>query len=727
MAQNDDISNARRPAESGVGMPPQVPGADRPTDAGTKSTREWEIIRRALKRFERAVEAESGNRKEAIEDLEFKVGRQWPTDIQAQRNAQKRPCLTINKVPTFTHQITNDQKQNRPSIHISPVGDRSDKNAAKMYAGMIKRIEYDSGAELAIDTAFEKAVDMGWGYWRFVTEYESDESFDQVVVWKRVRNPFTVYLDPDAQDPNGADSKWGFVTEMVDRDEFKHEWPGKNPCNWQQGGQGDAFKNWITEKKLRIAEYYEKVFTKRKYLYLDTGAKIYEDELDPAMKARLFRGEGDTPPGMVKVRKEREVECVEIKWYKLTCVEILEETDWLGTYIPIVKVIGEETDIQGKVHLQGAIRRMKDPQRMKNYWATVKTEAVALAPLAPYIMAEGQAEGHENEWKMANKKSFAVLFYKPTAVNGTMVPPPQRQQFTGVPAALVEAEHGSEQDMMAASGIRFDATMQERTQDESGKALEHLRRNSDLGTYHYVDNLSSALKLSGQILIELIEKYYDTRRTVTILREDDVEQRIVLDPNADKPYQEIAQNEQKPNGPRAIFNPTIGKYGVRVTIGPSYATRRIEAARSMMEFVKIFPQAAARIGDLIAKYQDWPGADEITARLVPPEFAQQHIKDLPPQAQGIVVNLMNQVKELAMHRQQLIKQVNDQTLDRAVDLEKIHRDFEAKVLKVVADLEKHGESIGQKIASDVLGVIQSLIKPEPTGGTTGQSSGASSS
>lgn len=691
-------------------MPRQVPGADRPTNPGTGV--HVELLRRAVKRFKRAVEAESTNRKEAVEDLDFKANKQWPQDIAAKRNAQKRPCLTINKVPTFLHQITNDQKQNRPAIHISPVGDRADKNAAKMYSGLIKRIEYDSGAELAVDTAFESAVSIGWGYWRFVTEYEADDSFDQVIVWKRIRNPFTVYLDPDCQDPNGADAKWGFVTEMIERDEFEREWPGRNPCNWSQGGVGEAFKEWITEKQVRIAEYFEKEFTKRTLMYLSTGAKVYKDELPADTKAAIAMEEGE--PGRIEVLKERDVETAQVKWYKLTCVEVLEETDWLGKYIPIVKVIGEEIDIQGKVYLQGAIRRMKDPMRMKNYWATIKTEAVALAPIAPYIMAEGQAEGHETQWKMANQRSYSVLFYKPVSLGGQPVPPPARQGFTGPPAAIIEAEHGSEQDMMAVSGIRFDATKQERTNDESGVALEQLRRSSDLGTYHYVDNLSSALKLSGMMLIDLVQKYMDTRRSATILREDDTEQKILIDPNADKAFAEMKPDPQNPNAPTALFNPTIGKYGVRVTIGPSYATRRIEAARSMMEFLKIFPQAAPRIADLIAKYQDWPGADEVTARLIPPEFAQQQIKDLPPSARSLVVNLMHQVQQLGTERTAMIKKINDQTLDRALDYEKITKDFEAKVLKVVADVEKNAANLTQKVVSDTLVAIQNLIKNQPS-------------
>jgi hypothetical protein len=719
MAQGDDISTARKPVEGkGVGMPAEVPGSNRPSSDRT------DLVRRAIKRFDRAVEAEADWRKEAIEDLKFIWNDQWPADIAAQRAAQKRPCLTINKIPTFLNQIKNDQKQNRPAINISPVGDRADKNAAKMYAGLIKRIEYESGADIAIDTAFDSAVDMGVGYWRFITEYEDEDSFDQVIVWKRVRNAFTVYLDPTCQDPNGADAKWGFVTELVDRDDFTAEWPRANPCSWQQGGVGEPFKNWINQKQVRIAEYFEKEFSERKLLLLSTGAKVFEDEL-PDETNKLIKD------GSIEILKKKTVEVPKVTWYKLTCVEVLDERDWAGKYIPIVRVVGEEGDIQGKVKRQGATRRLKDPQRMKNYWATKKTEAVAMVPNAPYIMAEGQAEGHEQQWKMANKLPHAVLYYKPIALNGQPVPPPQREAVAGPPAGIIEAEHGSEQDMMGVSGIRFDSTLQERTHDESGKALNELRRSSDLGSFHYVDNLSSALKFSGILLLDLIPKVMDTKRSQTILREDDTEQKIILDPDANQAYQEIRPEPGKPasaNAPAGIFNPTIGRFGVKVTIGPSYATRRIEASHSMMEFIKIFPQAATRLGDLVAKYQDWPGAEEIQARLLPPEFAQQEIKNLPPIAQSLVVNLMGEMKKLMQERAGMLKQLHDQSADRAVDMEKIQRDFEAKAMKVMADLEKTAQANYTKLASDVVGLITSLSAPAASsaavtgGGTTGQGS-----
>ncbi len=184
---------------------------------GSEPTKMDKLLGRMRKRFDRCINAEADNRKAMLDDRKFKNGQQWPADVQAQRNFDKRPCLTINKMKTFVHQVTNDLRMNRPGIHVSPVGDRGDVEIAKMFAGLIRSIERH-GADIAYDTGADDAATQGLGYWRVVTEYEAPGSFNQVVRIARVRNPFTIYLDPDHQDPTGADARYGFVTEMMPRD-----------------------------------------------------------------------------------------------------------------------------------------------------------------------------------------------------------------------------------------------------------------------------------------------------------------------------------------------------------------------------------------------------------------------------------------------------------------------------------------------------------------------------
>lgn len=681
----------------------EVLGWDNDEDSDSKEV----ILERARVRFDRCVEWESDLRIRELDDQKFKRGRvedQWPDYALNGRQGVgvdiPRPCLVINKMKTFVHQVTNDLRLNRPSINFSPVDDRADVDAAKMFKGIVRRIEQDSAADIAYDTAVDSAVSIGEGYFRILTEYDREDSFDQVIRIKRVRNRFTIYLDPDHQEPEGSDSKFGFVTEMIPREEFKRDWPDADPMLFSAQAQGDpSFRNWSDSNHIRIAEYFEVKTVIRTLVELESGHIGFKDELDPEVLKEIAR----YPNTVVS---ERDSDCAEIKWYKITAVDILERNDWPGRWIPIVKVIGDEVDVEGKVEYSGIIRDAKDAQRMVNYWNSMEAELVALAPKAPFIAEEGQLEGHEDEWAQANVKSFPVLQYKGTSIAGSPAPPPQRQPSVQIPAGVVQAKQGAEMNMQATTGIRFDASMQERMQDESGKAIRELRRSGDLGSLHYGDNLGRSLRHAGRIYLDLIPKVLTRKQVVTILRDDDKEEQITIDPRAPKAYSE-AKHPQTGKTMK-IFNPTIGRFGITVTLGPNYATRRIEAAESMMAFAKALPNVAQLIADLIAKNMDWDGAEEMATRLakaVPAQLLTADQKDIPPQVQAVLQNYDAQVKQLTEALKKAMAELQSNDKDRAIAQDKIDKDFEAKLLSVVQKVEaSFDEKVGRQLENLATGV-----------------------
>lgn len=667
---------------------------------GDDDSEDKKLLDRMRKRFERCISAEADNRQAELDDKKFLSGEgQWPADVMAQRNLDRRPCLTINKLPTFVNQITNDQRENRPSINVSPVGDKSDPEVAKMYRGLIRAIERDSVADIAYDTAFADSAGIGEGYWMITADYESDDSFNQVLKIKRIRNRFTVYLDPSHQDPTGADAKYGFISTMIPKSEFEDKWPDAEAVSFNMAGQGEKLAMWLTKDEVRIAEYYELRNEERELVALSNGFIGWKDELSDEVK-------GQIKSGKTTIERSRWSPCPKVTWYKCSAVDILEETPWLGRALPIVKVIGNEIDVEGKVKYSGIIRNAKQAQLMYNYARTTELEVMGLQPKAPFIAAEGQIEGHENEWKVANTSAQSVLTYKPEALGGQLLPAPQRQAFPGAPAGIIQFGQTAAQDMMAVTGIRFDATLQERVVDESGRAIREIRRTGDIGSFHYVDNLSRSLKRCGELLIDLIPKYYDEKRMVTILREDGSEEMVQIDPHAPKPMQEQKyppSHPVKPGKTLKIFNPTIGKYGVTVTIGPSYATKRIEASESMMDFMKAMPpQMTGAVIDLVAKNQDWPGGEEFASRLAKlvaqqfPGVMTADPKDIPPQVMAMLQSMDSQIKQLTQERMQMIKALNDQSADRQIEMQKINNDFEAKLLKIVADVETKSAATTEK-------------------------------
>jgi len=653
-------------------------------DAAKQRDEDAKIIGKAKKRFTAASKVEAMNRKEGLEDIAFLNGEQWSQADASARAAEGRPCSTENRLPTFANQITNDQRQNRPSICISPMGDKSSKKDAKIARGMIRAIERDSDADIAYDTGFQSAVHNGWGYWRVMTEYESESSMNKVLCIGSIPNPMNVYLDP-GRTPFKLDANWGFISEMLPKEEFEREFPDASYTPWGEVGIGDRDKEWITDNEVRVAEYYYFDYDERELVMLDNGHQGWEDELDDTVTESIKSGK-------LEIIKRRTVQTKKLKWCKITATEVLERRDCDGSYIPIIECDGTVLNINGKTVKKGIIRDAKGPQRLLNYYKTLEIENVALQPKAPWVMEEGQIEGHEAKWQQANKKSFSYLLYRGVNISGKPAPPPQRQPFAGPPAAILAAQQGAVEALKAITGIRFDATMSERMQDESGRAIRELNRNANLGAYHYIDNFGRALKNTGIVLMDLIPLTYDTKRVVAILDETGAEDRVMINPYMSQAHGEAMSNTpDMQNGKIKMFNPKIGRYQVTVTIGPSYATKRIEAAESQIDFMRTVPQIAPLIADIVAKNSDWSGAEEIAARIAKtqdPKLLVPNREDMSPQIQALIQGMQTQLQQQTQQMMAMNKELSDRQADRNVMEHQIAKKFEAEVLKIGAKMEE---------------------------------------
>jgi len=697
------------------------------TLTGLSLREEQKILGRMRKRFKKCESMESKNRKNFTSDLKFKGGEQWSPDTAQKKMADGEPLLTINKLPVFVNQIVNDCRQNRPAINISPIGNKSDKEAAKILKGMIRFIERNSKADIAYDTGLEYAVSTGIGYWRIVADYESGDSFNQCLYIKRIANILSVRLDPDRAEPDGSDARFGFIEFVMSEEEFKEEYPDASLATNSDWISGDGYAKTPNkaDKYIRGVEYYEIECDTKRLVALNNGHIGFYDDLSDEVKQKI-------KDGSLTILKERKAEQFKQMYYKAISNQILEKKEWPGRYIPIIQVTGSELNINGVTDYSGVIRFAKDPMKMYNYWATKETASIAGAPRPPYIMEEGQIEGHEEAWRNANTTSTPVLLYKGVDLAGRPAPPPQRQPFPEIPAGAVNAKNAAAQDIMGTTGVRFDATSNERMYDESGKAIKELRRSTDITNFHYSDNLCRSLRHTGDVLIDLIPHYYDTEQVMTILREDDSEEIVRLDPYAGKAYGEEKNEDGKT---QKIFNPNIGKYSVAVTIGPSFATKRIEAAHEQMEFARALPNVAAAIPDLIVKNQDWDGAEEMATRLaktLSPNLLTPEQKDVPPQVQALLSSQQAQIQQFQQQIHQMQTALNDNQANRNVLLDKNAKDYEVKLLQILqkteadqlkrdTDLQIHlNETIGRKIEEATKKneefqqlVLQALRPPQP--------------
>lgn len=683
------------------------------SSGGKKGDSKGDLLATARSRLNMAISAYSESREDEIDDLRFYAGSpdnhwQWPADVLATRGAVQgqtinaRPCLTINKLPQHVRQITNDQRQNRPSGKVIPADDKADLEVAEIFNGIVRHIEYISDADVAYDTACENQVAFGEGYIRLLTEYCDDDTFDQDIKIGRIRNAFSVYMDPIIQDPCGADAKWCFITEDVTREDYERMFPDASPVSTlQQLGVGDqSISQWINENTVRIAEYFyiEHEPATLNLYYGGTTAFAGSPE-DKQMRAA----------GMKTIRT-RQVDRQKVKWCKINGYEVLEEREWAGKYIPVVRVVGNEFEVDGRVYLSGLVRNAKDAQRMYNYWVSQEAEMLALAPKAPFVGYGGQFEGYETQWKTANTQNWPYLEVNPDATDalGNPLPLPQRAMPPMAQSGLIQAKVGASDDIKSTTG-QYDASLGMQGNEKSGRAILARERQSDTGTYHYVDNLARAVRHLTRQIVDLIPKIYDTQRIARIIGLDGEADMAMIDPTQPEPVRKIV-DQQTGAVIKKIYNPSVGKYDVCVTTGPSYMTKRQEAAESMAQVLQANPALWQVAGDLLVKNFDWPGADDLAKRLrkmIDPKLLEDNAEASPE-----LMAAQQQMQAMQAEMQQMasmLQNVNQSIENRDVEV----KEFEAKVKAYEAETRRlaavQNSMQPEQIQDIVMGTIAGMI------------------
>lgn len=607
------------------------------------------ILAAALRDFERAMDHDRDNREAFSDDIAFaRLGEQWDEGLKAKRTKEGRPCLTINKLPPFIRQVVNDARQNKPSIKVLPQDSEADPDTAEIYTGLIRNIEASSDADVAWDTSLDNAASGGFGFFRINLAYAHDETFDQDIVFERIIDPLTVLGDPDSESADGSDWNVAFVTRLYTRRQFKAEFPDAEPVDFEAQEYPD---NWCEGDKIQVAEYWVRESVERQIVLLSSGKVIGLKEYEA--NAQSFMEQG-----VEVVGQPRTVLGYKVTQHIVTGVEVLRSTEWPGQFIPIVPVYGEEVVHKGKRHWRSLIRDAKDAQVMYNAWRTSSTELVALAPKVPFIGPKGAFDTDQAKWNTANSVSHSFIEY-----DGQV--PPQRQQL-GAPAAggaLQEALNASD-DMKSIIGI-YDAGIGARSNETSGRAIMARQKESDTSTFHFIDNLSRAIRHAGRILIDLIPKVYSAGRVIRILGEDGVPDTVQLG-SPEEVQAARAQAAAQQNAEIAmIYDLGLGRYDLTVTVGPSFNTRREEAATQMMEAARVFPGLMEVAGDIIARNLDWPGADEIAERLTGAIQGQQQggQPEQQPQAQVDPAK----AAQVALDREQMMIDARQQEQKLSID------------------------------------------------------------
>ena len=662
-------------------------------------------------RFTMALSAYSDSREDELDDLRFMAGSpdnqwQWPADVLATRGSVQgqtinaRPCLTINKLPQHVRQVTNEQRQNRPTGKVIPADDKADVAVAEIFDGMVRHIEYISDADVAYDTACDNQVTYGEGYIRLLTEYCREDSFDQDLKIGRVRNSFSVYMDPTIQDPCGSDANWCFLTEDLTKEEYERMFPNASPVSsmMSQGVGDQSLAQWLSEDTVRIAEYFYIEHKSAKLnLYPDNVTAIDGTPQDKQLKL-MFQ----------KPIRSRNVDKKQVKWLKTNGFEVLQEQDWAGKWIPVIRVVGNEWEVDGQLYVSGLVRNAKDAQRMYNYWVSQEAEMLALAPKAPFIGYGGQFEGYENQWKTANTTNWPYLEVNPDVTDGagSALPLPQRAAPPLAQTGLIQAKMGASDDIKATTG-QYDSSLGAASNERSGRAILAREKQGDTGTYHYVDNLSRAIRYVTRQLVDIIPKIYDTERVARIVGLDGEVGMVKVNPQQPEPVKSIV--DQTGIVMEKVYNLSVGVYDVCVTTGPGYMTKRQEALDAMSMLLQSNPDLWKVAGDLFIKNMDWPGAQEMAARfakIIDPKVMEG--EDQSPEMQ----QAKQQIEAMTQHMQQMegmLKRVEQSMEAQQLDIKRFDSEvkaYDAETKRISAVQASMSE---EQIHDIIMGTIHAAI------------------
>lgn len=637
---------------------------------------------RIRKLYGEAQEGAAESHKNYIADLKFSSSNDhWLEEVKQQRG-RDRPALTFNRLNGVIKQIIGDYRQNKLAIKVRPAGGDASEDIAEILAGIIRNIESVSNADLAYTNAFECSLRGGLGFFRIIPVYDGDDSFDQDLRIQPVMNPLAVLFDPNARLPTREDAEYCFISDMVAKDEFKRLYPGKDTTPFE----GDESSGWRVGESIRVAELFEK---ERYSVRLGAFSNGIVVEIDSDEQVEALEQLG------IQLVKEREAERIRIRWRKISGKEVLADETLPIRYIPVIPVIGEEVDIEGKNHIRSAIYYARDAQHTYNYYKSVAAETLALAPRSPWLLTAAQIEGHEELWDNANNTPSPYLTYN----GNTNEPAPQRLNPPPQPAGEISMALGAADDIKVTTGM-FDASLGAQGNEMSGTAILARQNQGATATMIFHDNLGCAIEQCGRILIDWIPSVYDTERVVRIL---DLEGNPKVKTVNQRRYDMLT-------GITTLLNSiTVGKYDVVVTAGPNFASKRLEAAQAMMQMLQAVPQIFGIAGDLIVKNMDWPGADELAARIkrsIPPQITvdpdspegqamRNQPPPVPPAVQMQQAEAQRKNQELQLKHQAKLQEIN---LAHQAKIEQIKASASLKAEEIAARMQEAEREHASKLA-----------------------------
>lgn len=686
-------------------------------------------LAKARKQWNRCADAEHAQRKAILEAKNFNAGNQWhDADKKARQGAiaingqpaqPPRPCLVVDRLSQPIRNISNTIKNADFGFDVLPNGGGSDDDTAEIFKGYMRRVHNNARGESPIEWAANDAIVGGLGWFRLRTEFvhqswdgdpNDPQVFDQEIREERITNCLSVYCDPSSLHPTRRDAQFMFVVEDLPKDEFTRLYD-KADIKGLEGfmSVGDMV-GWVTEDSIRIAEWWHIEYEDRTFCWLVDGSVVEVTK--------------DTPkPPKDAIRQERVMRVPMVKCDKINAMQILESYDWVGTRIPIFPILGEELNVDGKPILRGIIAEGMDAQRMVNYTYSGAMELFALEPKAPWVYAAGQVSAYQTIWDTANIYNYSGLPYDPVSVAGDLVPPPVRtdRRADGVNAAVALMQVSEE--AVKTTTFTGDASLGNSNPNErSGRALQALQAQSDLGNSNYPDNVRRALIAAAEEMAVVIPKITRKGQIIQILGLDDEPKQVMIG----QPFREGANGAPEASPPEItpemakldgsmhqFYDLNNGRYAVTVTVGKATATKREEGAAALGDLIPhLPPEMAAAVTPAFIEQLSFSGAHkiaELARKALPPQLQEQSDQSVPPQVQAMLMQLQQQNQQLqqAVATDQAKQQATIQSTqmkaqsDQQMTHVEAQRDIQLQQMKQQADLQMAEMQARIKAESDM--------------------------
>lgn len=629
------------------------------------------ILNEAKRRLQQAIDADRIDRENSIEDHRFTAGEQWDDVPKRSREESDppRPVLVSNRIIQHLRRMENDVRQNRPEIRAIPNGGEATQKTANILTGIFRDIQYQSISGVVYSMAVHNQGSCGRGWIRAYTRYVDDNSFDQEILLGWVPNPHAVFWDPGAHEFFLEDAQWMFIVEDIPKKKFEKDYPDIDIQSLDVSDE--SMSGWVTDENIRVAEYFRIVNGKERKVY-----QLRDGEIKTDVKP------GDD------VLRERTVYDKKVEWMKICGSSIIDKPQKVaGKHIPVIPVWGDIFFLDGEIRRFGMTYYAKDEQRAYNYARSSSAELVGLAPLQPWMGSEEMFRGYEHLWNIKNASNGAPLVFNTDTLNPQMAP--KRVEPPVASSALIAEQQWAAEGIKANFG-QYDAALGATSNETSGKAIIARQKEGDNATYNFPDNLNMSLWRLGRIIFDMIPEVYDTDRAVRILNEDNSEDIVFINHLVD-PASEVENDISK------------GTYSVKVITGPSYNTKRQEAAEAMLMLVQSSPEQMQILGDVLMENLDWNQADRLAKRykkLLPPQLQEdENGNPVQPQIDPAQQAIQEHEMELAI----IEREIKSEELNKVkIENEKIATQITIERNKAGAELEQiklESEKIRAEITS----------------------------